>query len=60
MGFEDQALPKDLGELVFGLGLPDEAVVAEVNGEIVKRGLFSQCRLNSGDRVELVRFVGGG
>lgn len=42
------------------LDVKDFAVVAEVNGHIVPRENFACLLLNEGDKVELVRFVGGG
>ncbi len=35
-------------------------VIAEVNGDIVKRHQWDERKLLSGDAVELVNFVGGG
>lgn len=37
-----------------------EHVIAEVNGQIVKRQQWPQQVLKSGDKVELINFVGGG
>lgn len=53
-------MPSTISELVSSLGVDPGMVVAEVNGEIVKRTDFSVHRLADGDKVELVRFVGGG
>jgi thiamine biosynthesis protein ThiS len=38
---------------------PDRVAI-ELNREIVPRGQWSQTRLNEGDRLEIVHFVGGG
>jgi thiamine biosynthesis protein ThiS len=35
-------------------------VAVEHNGEIVPRTVWAETRLNAGDRLELVHFVGGG
>lgn len=35
-------------------------VVVELNGTIVPRGEFGEATLASGDRIEIVHFVGGG
>ena len=35
-------------------------VVVELNGIIVPRGKFGETTLASGDRIEIVHFVGGG
>ncbi len=40
--------------------LKEETTVAEVNGIIIKREDFKATKLKDADRVELVRFVGGG
>ncbi len=59
-GYAASELPGTVGELLASLGLDPGMVVAEVNGVIVKRVDFASHGLFSGDRVELVRFVGGG
>jgi len=50
----------NLGELLLHLGIDSHAVVAEVNAAIVAPEKFSSTGLTDGDRIELVRFVGGG
>ncbi len=52
--------PASVGDLVARLGLDPARVAAEVNGGIVRRESFAGHALADGDRVELVRFVGGG
>lgn len=49
-----------LTSLIIDLGLDPGMVVAEVNGDIVKRADFPTFPLSDGDKIELVRFVGGG
>ncbi|MDW7773707.1 MAG: sulfur carrier protein ThiS [Desulfobulbaceae bacterium] len=49
-----------LADLVATLSLDPRTVVAEVNGRIVEHTDFTGQELNAGDRVELIRFVGGG
>ncbi len=41
-------------------GLPRDRVAVERNGEIVPRARYADTVLQDGDRVEIVRFVGGG
>lgn len=41
-------------------GVDPATVAAEHNGEIVKRGRFDTVRLRDGDRLEVVRMIGGG
>lgn len=42
------------------LGLNPRAVAVEHNGEIIQRSTFASVTLREGDRVEIVRMVGGG
>ena len=49
-----------LQELAQSLGLNPQGIVAELNGKIVEHGSFAEHTLQDGDRVELIRFVGGG
>jgi len=42
------------------LGLKPMGTVAERNGQIVDRAVFATTGLCEGDRLELVRLVGGG
>lgn len=53
---EDAALLK----LIESLKLNAAAMVAELNGEIVPRSEYETRRLAPGDRLELIRLVGGG
>jgi sulfur carrier protein len=62
-GIEKQfpdGLPKTLIELLKQLDINQATVVAEINGKIIAREDFSQTQLSSGQKIELVRFVGGG
>ena len=42
------------------LGVNPQIVAVERNGEIVKRTYFAETSLADGDRLEIVRMVGGG
>ena len=42
------------------LGLDGRTVVVELNRQIIRRTEIEQLVLESGDRIELVHFVGGG
>jgi sulfur carrier protein len=57
-----EQLPDGLNasELIAHLGLQDERLAMEVNREIVPRSNFDSHRLKPGDRVEIVRAIGGG
>ena len=52
--------PGTVAELVACMDLDAKMVVAEINGNIVSRQDFASHALADGDKVELVRFVGGG
>lgn len=47
-------------ELLELLGLAQQRIALEVNQEIVPRSTFSRHSLRAGDRVEIVRAIGGG
>ncbi|MCB9795534.1 MAG: sulfur carrier protein ThiS [Alphaproteobacteria bacterium] len=49
-----------LAQLLRQLGQPLEAVAVAVNLEVVPRGRYAERALAEGDRVEIVRAVGGG
>lgn len=46
--------------LIDALGLTGQRLAVEVNGEIVPRGEHPTHVLREGDRVEVVRAIGGG
>lgn len=46
--------------LLKALDLEPQTVVVELNRTIVPRTAFADTKLNTGDEVELVHFVGGG
>jgi len=48
-----------VGDLLSLLGLTGRLAV-EINGEIVPRGQHSGYHLRDGDRIEIVRAIGGG
>ena len=49
-----------LSTLIEQLSLAPERVAVELNREVVRRADWPATRLNDGDRVEIVHFVGGG
>lgn len=49
-----------LAALVEQLGMKPDRVAVELNREIISRQLWPETRLRSGDRLEIVQFVGGG
>jgi sulfur carrier protein len=58
--------PEDAGgittvkELVRIKSLPEKQIVIELNGGIVKREQWENTLLQAEDRIEILRFVGGG
>jgi sulfur carrier protein len=57
--FEDK-IPQNISQLLKLLNIAEEAVVAEVDGNIVPRKDFAVKQLNNDNKIELIRFVGGG
>ncbi len=55
-----QVAATDLASLVEELGLSDAGLIAERNGRAVPRDAWGVEHLSPGDRVELVRLMGGG
>lgn len=49
-----------LAALVEQLGMKPDRVAVELNRQIVSRPQWPQTRLQGGDRLEIVQFVGGG
>jgi sulfur carrier protein len=58
--FEQLASGASLEALVQTLELKADRVAVEHNGQIAQRGSWSELPVNSGDRLEIVHFVGGG
>lgn len=55
-----QCLSDLVSEFVTGRGLDPEGLIAEYNYQVVRQDLWPDTRLNPGDVVELLSFVGGG
>lgn len=51
---------RTLEDLIRYYGLRMEGVAVERNGEIVPRDAIPTQNLEEGDRIELIKFVGGG
>ena len=49
-----------LGELAAWLQLPAFGTAVELNGEVIRRAEHPATALKEGDRLEVVRLVGGG
>lgn len=52
--------PTPLLDYLAAIGVDPRAVAVEHNGEIVERASYAGVTLREGDRVEIVRMVGGG
>lgn len=57
---QDLAAGTTLLALLAELKVPSKGVAVEVNEQIVPRASHDSWQLKSGDRVEVVSFVGGG
>jgi len=49
-----------VSELISELQIPTRGLIIELNGSVLGRDRFDATTLTEGDRVELIRFVGGG
>jgi len=49
-----------VADLIAELGLGDRKVAVERNRDVVPRARHDEVRLETGDRLELVTYVGGG
>ncbi len=58
--FTPEEFPALLSELLKMLGLNEVAIIAEIDGKIVKKESFALTQLTDGMKIELVKFVGGG
>lgn len=58
--FDKDNLPKTLADLLDHLGIHHATVVAEINGQIIKRNNFAETKISPSQSIELVKFVGGG
>ncbi|KON91774.1 thiamine biosynthesis protein ThiS [Rossellomorea marisflavi] len=51
---------KSVDDLLIHLTIGDRRVIVEWNKQILKKDDHEDIKLNAGDRVEIVHFVGGG
>ncbi len=58
--FAAGAMPGTLSGLLEELGVAADTVVAEVDGAIVAPEQFNTTPLADGQRIELIKFMGGG
>jgi sulfur carrier protein len=50
----------NLNELLNKLKIQKNKVAIEVNGEIIEKNKYPNLILSKGDKVEIVKFIGGG
>lgn len=55
-----EGVPGTVAQLIQNLGYDTAAIVAEIDGQIIKREDFDKTPLKQEQTVELLRFVGGG
>ncbi len=58
--FAELESPTTLMEVIADMGLKADRVAVEHNGEIASRARWSDTPISSGDKLEVVHFVGGG
>jgi sulfur carrier protein len=58
--FGSLASPATLAQVIDELNLKGDRIAVEHNGEIAQRDLWTEITVASGDRLEVVHFVGGG
>jgi sulfur carrier protein len=58
--FDRLASPATVALVVAELGLKSDRIAVEHNGEIAARDRWASAAVESGDRLEIVHFVGGG
>jgi thiamine biosynthesis protein ThiS len=49
-----------LSDLVSQLGMKPDRVAVELNRELIQRERWAETKLSTGDKLEIVHFVGGG
>ena len=60
-GKQMQIIPKfSLKSLITKLKMPQDKIAIELNKKIVDKNRISKIKLNKGDKIEIVHFIGGG
>jgi len=59
-GMQETTFARTIAELVTHKGLAAGSLVVELNQRIIKQDQWPDTRLQAGDRLELLNFVGGG
>ncbi len=58
--FPQWTAPVELSQLIDSLELKGDRIAVEHNGEIAPRTAWPTIKVQTGDRLEIVHFVGGG
>jgi sulfur carrier protein len=58
--FAELEPPVELARVIAEMNLKADRVAVELNGQIASRADWNETRVSSGDRLEVVHFVGGG
>ena len=53
-------LPDTVEKLLKQLDIESTTVAAEIDGRIIERDKFTDTKLSNGQKIELVKFMGGG
>ncbi len=54
------SLPENLTALLKELNIEAATIVAEIDGKIIKRDDFDNTTVTENQKIELIRFIGGG
>jgi sulfur carrier protein len=57
---KEQYSDLSLTELLQREGYDIRKIAVEINGEIISKSIYNETKVKSGDKVEVVSFVGGG
>ena len=58
--FDNLTSPVSLAQAIAAMNLKGDRIAVEHNGQIVQRAHWAGTILTTGDRLEIVHFVGGG
>ncbi len=53
-------MPATLLALLEQMNIKAPTIVAEIDGEVIDRQKFADTKINNGQKIELIRFMGGG
>ena len=59
-GVEKECSSSTVQELIDELGIAQKVMAVAINMEVVKKDNWTTQKINSGDKIEFLEFVGGG